>query len=375
MLGWESRRPGGAFGPACEGLVRGLLGLGCRISVVVPGDAAAVVPAVRGPVGAPGTRFRIVRLEERSSAGARGAGPPDPRGEVLRLARRVRPIGLRENFDVIHAHNWMSFPAALELHRSSGKPWVAHVHSTEFARSGEAGDEFIATIEREALRRASRVVCVSRRTAGNVRRRYGVAEAKIRVVHNAIERTSAPTGGAFPHDRPLVLFAGRLTRQKGPGCFLEAAVEVLRKRPEAEFLVAGTGDRLEFLKARALELGIEDRVHFPGFLSPARLSEVYRRASVFVLPSLADPFGRTVLEAALAGVPAVVSRQAGVTEVVSSVVPTDPGDAAGLASRILFLLDSPVYRWRLARRASEEVGHLSWRLSAARCLGVYREVC
>lgn len=377
MLGWEFPPVvAGGLGRACEGLVRGLLGLGCRISLVVPRAGARASGSGTGRPDGAERRFRMIRVDARLAPDRGGPlyGPDLPR-EVLRLARQISPIGRRERFDVIHAHDWMTFPAALELNRLSGRPWIAHVHSTEFARSGENGDAFIATVEREGLRRASRVVCVSRRTAGIVRRRYGVAESRIRVVHNAIDRDAGAPPAAFPHDRALVLFAGRLTRQKGPICFLEAAAQVLEKRPDTEFVMAGAGDRLAFLKRRARELGIEERIEFPGFLPHSRLAELYRRATVYVLPSVAEPFGLTVLEAARAGVAAIVSRQAGVTEVVSSVVPVDPGDAEGLAARIRYLLDSPVYRWRLARRAAEEVGHLTWRHAAARCLGVYREVC
>ena len=377
MLGWEFPPiVAGGLDRACEGLVRGLLGLGCRISLVVPRAGARASGSGTARPEVAERRFRMIRVDARLAPYRGGPlyGPDLPR-EVLRLARRVSPIGRRERFDVVHAHDWMTFPAALELQRLSGRPWIAHVHSTEFARSGENGDPFITTVERESLRRASRVVCVSRRTAGVVRRRYGVAESRIRVIHDAIDQDGGAPPEAFPHDRPLVLFAGRLTRQKGPLCFLEAAARVLEKRPDAEFVMVGAGDRLAFLKRRARELGIEQRVALPGFLSPPRLEALFRRATVYAQPSIAEPFGLTVLEAARAGVPAIVSRQAGVTEVVSSLVPVDPDDAAGLAVRILFLLDSPVYRWRLARRAAREVGHLSWRRAAARCLGVYLEVC
>jgi glycosyltransferase involved in cell wall biosynthesis len=376
MLGWEfPPRVAGGLGRACEGLVRGLLGLGCRIELVLPrGRPGSAVRAARRR-GETARRFRIVRLETRLAPyGGGSLYGPDLRREVLRLAQRVAAIDSRDEFDVIHAHDWMTFPAALELRRRTGRRWIAHVHSTEYARSGEAADPFIVTVEREGLRRADRVICVSRRTADVVRRRYGVEEGRIRVVHNAIHPVDAEAP-AFPHDRPLVLFAGRLTRQKAPAVFLEAAAKVLARMPDVEFVVAGTGDRLEYLERRARELGIESRVAFPGFVAPEDLEELYRRATVYALPSLAEPFGLTVLEAARAGVPAIVSRHAGVHEVLSSLVAMDPGDASGLAERILFLLDAPVYRWLLARGAADEVRRLSWRRVAARCLEIYGEVC
>ena len=194
--------------------------------------------------------------------------------EVARLAEGAAAVARVAAFDVIHAHDWMTYPAAGELHGISGKPWIAHVHSTEFARSGEAGDAFIEAIERDGVRRADRVICVSRRTADVVHRRYGVPATRIRVVHNAIDDDGSDRADHFPNDRPLVLFVGRLTRQKSPACFLEAAGRVLAERADVEFVIAGAGDRLAWLRARAAELGIADRVSFPGFLAPARAGAV-----------------------------------------------------------------------------------------------------
>jgi len=379
MIGWEFPPfLAGGLGVACEGLVRGLRSLGCGISLVLPRRSAqpAAVSEVVVPIDDPS--FRILPVETRLTAYPWGSSEPygpDLPAEVLRFARRVRAASLREDFDVIHAHDWMTFPAAIALHLSSGRPWIAHVHATEFARSAGDGSEFVRTVEREGTRRADRVICVSRRTAGVVHRRYGVSEKKIRVVHNAVDPPGPADERVFPSDRPMVLFVGRLTRQKAPACFLEAARRVLDERPEAQFVIVGSGDRREFLETRAAQLGISDRVSFTGFLPRNRLTELYRRASVFALPSVEEPFGLTVLEAAQRHVPAIVSKNAGVTEVIRSVVTIDPGDAEGLAKRIVYLLDSPVTRWLLARHAAEEVRPLSWRRAAGRCLDVYRELC
>jgi glycosyltransferase involved in cell wall biosynthesis len=378
MIGWEFPPfLAGGLGVACEGLVRGLRSLGCEISLVLPRRPASTggFGGVVVPKGEPA--FRVLPVETQLSAyPSAGADPygPDLPAEVLRFARRVRAASLREDFDVIHAHDWMTFPAAIALHLSSGKAWIAHVHATEFARSTGEGNEFVSTVEREGTRRAARVICVSRRTADVVHRRYGVPEKRIRVVHNAIDPAPRAEERVFPSDCPMVLFAGRLTRQKAPLCFIEAARKVLKERPETQFVVVGTGDRREFLEKRAAQLGIADRVSFTGFLPRARLGELYRRATVFALPSVEEPFGLTVLEAAQRHVAAIVSRNAGVTEVVRSVVTIDPGDAEALARRIVYLLDSPVTRWLLARHAAEEVRTLSWKRAAGRCLDVYREL-
>ena len=380
MLGWEfPPHVAGGLGVACEGLVRGLRSLGCHVALVLPRrpPAAESVTAIADRFPSGSGSLRILPVETRLSAYPEGGGlyGPDLPAQVLRLARRITAASRREEFDVIHAHDWMTFPAAIALHLSSGKPWIAHVHATEFARSAGDGDEFVSTVEREGTRRAARVICVSRRTADVVHTRYGVPDSHIRVVHNAVDPTGPKEARLLPSDRPLVLFVGRLTRQKAPAAFLEAARHVLTERPDAEFVLVGDGDRLPFLKARAVQLGIADRVFFTGFLPRNRLAELYQHASVYALPSVQEPFGLTVLEAAQRHVPAIVSRNAGVTEVLRSVVTVEPGDAEGLARRIVFLLDSPVYRWLLARHAAEEVQGLSWKRAASRCLNVYREVC
>jgi glycosyltransferase involved in cell wall biosynthesis len=269
----------------------------------------------------------------------------------------------------------MTYPAGLAAREESGRPLLAHVHATEFSRSaGQGGDPFIRGIEHAALKRADRVLCVSRFTAGVVRRRYGVDPLRIRIVHNAIDGSVATSPRSDPPGPPLVLFAGRLTRQKGPARFLEAARLVHERRPDARFVMAGAGDRLNWLRSRTDELGLRGAVEFPGFLDRSALTALYGRASVYVLPSVAEPFGLTVLEALRQGVPTVAARLAGVTEVVHSVVRVDAENVEALAGRIMRLLDSPRLRARLSRMGRAEVARMSWRLPAARCLDAYREV-
>jgi glycosyltransferase involved in cell wall biosynthesis len=306
---------------------------------------------------------------------ASGLYGDDLRDEVSRLAAVARVVARQETFDVVHVHDWMTYPAGLAASEGSGRPLLAHVHATEFSRSaGQGGDPFIRAIERAALKRADRVLCVSRFTAGVVRRRYGVDPLRIRIVHNAIDGTVASTPRSEPAGPPLVMFAGRLTRQKGPARFLEAARLIHQRRPDVRFVLAGAGERLNWLRSRTDELGLHDAVEFPGFLDRAALTALYGRASVYVLPSVAEPFGLTVLEALRQGVPTVAARQAGVTEIVHSVVRVDAENVAELAERIVRLLDSPRLRARLSRMGRAEVARMSWQMPAARCLDVYREV-
>lgn len=378
MIGWEfPPAVSGGLGVACEGLVRGLGSLGCEVVLLLPRRPRGSSDRPDASAGSSLASVKMIpsgtRLVPYGSAS--GLYGDDLRDEVSRLAAVARVVARQETFDVVHVHDWMTYPAGLAASEVSGRPLLAHVHATEFSRSaGQGGDPFIRAIEHAALQRADRVLCVSRFTAGVVRRRYGVDPLRIRIVHNAIDGTAAGAPRTEPAGPPLVLFAGRLTRQKGPARFLEAARLVHQRRPEVRFVMAGAGDRLNWLRSRTDELGLTDAVEFPGFLDRSALTALYGRASVYVLPSVAEPFGLTVLEALRQGVPTVAARLAGVTEVVHSVVRVDAQNVEQLAGRIVRLLDSPRLRARLSRMGRAEVARMSWRLPAARCLDAYREV-
>ncbi len=378
MIGWEFPPfVAGGLGVACEGLVRGLRELGAEIVLLLPGRRAPRASRRRTPFAAPAGRgLRIVAIGTplrpyEETGGLYGEQLLD---EVSRLASVARIVAAEERFDVIHAHDWMTFPAAVAARDVSGRPFVAHVHATEYARSGGgAGDPAVSRIEGEGLRRADRVICVSSVTAANVQRHYRVPDSRIRVVHNAIEGGAAVERSAPPAP-PLVLFVGRLTKQKGPARFLEVARRVLDGMPEARFAVAGTGDRLPWLRRRAAELGLSGKLSFLGFVPPDRLPGLYRRASVYVLPSVNEPFGLTVLEAMRPGVPTIAARNAGVHEVVHSAIPVDSADVEEIARQVQLVLASPSLQAELSRRGRAEVAGLTWLEPAARCLEIYREV-
>ncbi|MEP6993738.1 MAG: glycosyltransferase family 4 protein, partial [Acidobacteriota bacterium] len=300
-------------------------------------------------------------------------GPDLPR-EVLRYAAAAAAIAARESFDVIHAHDWLTFLAGIEARRLSGKPLVLHVHATEFDRTGGRGDGFVAAIERVGFAQADRVVAVSSYTAEVVTREYGVPAERIRVVHNAIDARESVGNWSVEETDPLVLFAGRITSQKGPEYFVDAAARVAHEMPRVKFAVAGSGDRMRAMIERVAACGLSDRFLFTGFLAPEELDRLYARADVYVLPSVSEPFGLTALEALQHGTPVIVSKTAGVAEVVRNVLRVDFGDVDGLASRILSVLLFPPLKDALASLGRAEVRRLSWRESAQRCLKVYREL-
>ena len=397
MLGWEyPPRVAGGLGVACAGLVRGLRENGVDVLLLLPpaGRAAPRRARRRGRIGgleivhAPGAR-RLARVDPY----AVGEGPATrgPRGGALYagdVAEAVRAyaaaayaLARRRRFDVVHAHDWMTFPAGLAAKQASGRPLVAHVHATERDRSGgPAFDSPASQIERRALPVADRVVAVSRYTAEVLREQYGVTADRIRVVHNAIDPPAeeAPDASSPPGRRRrgprLVLFAGRVTGQKGPEQFVRAAALVASERRDVRFVLAGAGDRLAAVRAEAEALGLSGRMRFPGFVSRAALDRLYARADVFVMPSRSEPFGLAALEAISRGAPAIVPASSGVAEVVRHALRADFGDVEGLAALILWLLELPGLRERAVASARDEVGRLSWRGAGARCAAVYAEL-
>ncbi len=406
MFGWEFPPAiSGGLGVACEGLVRGLLDRDdTEISLVLPRRSAVtaierlrIIPAAgiepaRGRRGRGRTALRVRRITtplrpylaasfsgEQNAGGARPGRPapnygPDLPRDVLRYAAAAGRIAAREPFDVIHAHDWLTFLAGVEARRASGKPLVLHVHATEFDRAGGGENAFVAAVERFGLAAADRVVAVSAYTADLLSRRYGVPAGRLRVVHNAIDPRALIDDERPESRNPLVLFAGRITSQKGPGYFVEAAARVAAERRDVRFVVAGSGDRMGSMREHVAARGLRKRFRFTGFLPAAELDRLYARADVYVMPSLSEPFGLTALEALQHGTPVIVSRTAGVAEVAPNVLRVDFGDVEDLASKILSVLAFPPLREALSERGRADAQRLSWRDSAARCVAVYREL-
>jgi glycosyltransferase involved in cell wall biosynthesis len=305
-----------------------------------------------------------------------GGYGPGLHTEVESYARAVIEVAKSERFDLIHAHDWMTFPAGQALAQDRRRPLVCHVHACEYDRNDEHRDEHVRGLEQQALVTADRVVCVSRSSANTLERHYELDPSKLRVVHNGVEVPDRGSEGPWPRPQaePTVLFLGRVTRQKDPLAFLEAAARVLAVEPRVTFVLAGSGDLWPRLVERSAELGIASRVRFPGFLEGAEVARMYGAADVFVLPSRSEPFGIAPLEAAARGAAVILTRQSGVAEVLSSALRVDSGDVDGLARQILLLLRRPLLRKNLVRRARGELACLTWDRTAEHLESVFREV-
>jgi glycogen(starch) synthase len=304
--------------------------------------------------------------------GAEDGYDGDLLGKIHQYADRCADITRRELFDVIHAHDWMTFPAAMAIAEFSGRPMVAHVHATEFDRSGEQGNSLVYEIERRGMHAAQRVIAVSERTKQIIVQRYGVPPWKVAVVHNGIEPPSSEIRRQPSHRGKVVLFLGRVTRQKGPEYFIRAAARVAEWMRDVRFVVAGTGDQLPHIVRLTDELGLRELVEFKGFLHGADVDRAYEAADVYAMPSVSEPFGLTALEAVRHGVPVVLSKQSGAAEVLRrGTLKVDSWDVEMMAKMIVSVLRYPSLAETLRRVSANEIRGLTWEEAARKCIRLY----
>ncbi|MCE9635835.1 MAG: glycosyltransferase family 4 protein [Planctomycetes bacterium] len=385
MLGWEyPPHITGGLGTACQGLASALARRGVDVTFLLPwlhadepDDGVRLVAA--GIDDAPAPYGDATPAKAHASARSDNTRRARYAGNMVQAAARfaasAAKLAWRETFDVVHAHDWTAVPAGIAAAASANAPLVVHVHSCEHDRSGPSAAPEIVAIEQAGFDAASRIVCVSRYTASVVRKHYDVDPAKLRVVHNA-----GPAGrvrarrGRRRIAEPVVLFLGRLTYQKGPERFLEAAAIVSQTRSDVRFVVAGTGDLYHRTIERAAALGVGACVHFTGFLGAADVARAYRESDIYVMPSVSEPFGIAPIEAARHGVAVLVSENSGVAEVLPSAITFDPHDSADLAAALLRVLSSTRLRKRLAQRGRTEAAALRWETQAKNLDAVYGEI-
>jgi glycosyltransferase involved in cell wall biosynthesis len=248
------------------------------------------------------------------------------------------------------------------------------VHSTEYDRAGEGASARIVEVERFGMEAATLVIAVSHYTRSIIVGRYAIAPDKVAVVHNGVYPAGALAAYRRAPElagRQVVLYLGRVTYQKGPDYFIEAAAKVLGRAPRAHFVLAGTGDMLPRLQRRVEELGVADRFSFPGFLRGRSVERMFCQADVFVMPSVSEPFGLVALEAMSNRTPVVVSRQSGVAEALRHVLKFDFWDVDDLAAKVIALLRYPEVRREMVARAAEEVTRFQWDAAARRVRELY----
>jgi len=394
MFGWEfSARLSGGLGPACRGITGALSALGHEVILVFPRNDA-VLGSSGGrevdtrPVSSPLTPYLTPasyrplpfrqEKQEAEEEPARGEEyGPDLLSEVIRFGDEASWLARDLAFDVIHAHDWMTAFAAVRAREASGKPLLFHLHSLEFNRRGEDINRNIVEIERYGMERADHIIAVSAFLKNMIVSRYGMPPEKVTVAHNAVDGPPA-TETDHPRtrsDAKTVLFLGRITRQKGPLFFLEAAARVLRDLPETNIIMAGDGDALEDARQKAEDLGIAARVRFPGFLDGEEAKQAFAAADLFVLSSVSEPFGIAPLEAARQGIPVILSRQSGVAEVLKTARRVDFWDTEEMARNILDILTDPDRADALARAVQAEEAGIRWSAAAEKIDRLYRRLC
>ena len=424
MFGWEfPPHIAGGLGTACYGLTRGLARNGVEVIFVVPkayGDEdqrfirvvnASDVDAIYRSGDADSDIWRHVKFMEINSnmvpyispeqweqersrsekvgtlhhdgdvwrerynfSGKYGANLLEEVARYAVVARQVA-IELEGQFDVIHAHDWLTYYAGIAAKEVSGKPLVVHMHATEFDRSGENINTQTYAIERGGMEAADLVMAVSNLTRNIVINKYGIPAEKVMTVHNAVRFAE---GNQEEEERgvkdKIVTFLGRITYQKGPDYFVEAAAKVLKRTKNVRFVMAGSGDMMNHVIRRVARLGIADKFHFTGFLRGADVQKMFALSDVYVMPSVSEPFGISPLEAMKSNVPTIISKQSGVAEVLDYAVKVDYWDVDAMADAIYGLVTYPALGELFARKGLEEVTGLKWNNAAAKIKEGYERV-
>lgn len=280
------------------------------------------------------------------------------------------------DFDVIHSHDWLTYPAGIHAKQVTGKPFVIHVHATDFDRSRGNVNPTVFAIEKDGMNHADHIITVSNLTRRTVIEKYGINPDKVTTVHNAVEPLSQELLNVEvppKHDK-VVTFLGRITMQKGPEYFVEAAAQVLQKVHNVQFVMAGGGDMMEKMIRLAARRGISERFHFAGFLRGKQVYEMLKASDVYIMPSVSEPFGISPLEAMQMGVPSIISKQSGCAEILNNVIKVDYWDTNAIADAIYSIITYPAMYNELREHGLKEVNEIVWKKAGAKVIDIYKRL-
>ncbi|MBU1956553.1 MAG: glycosyltransferase family 4 protein [Patescibacteria group bacterium] len=399
MFGWEfPPHSSGGLGTACLGLTRALANEEVEVIFVLPKKINLNANHVKFIFAENGenklkVQFRAIdsvlqpyltsngyikELDQVTKKTIYGVTLID---EVKRYARQARIIAMNEEFDVIHAHDWLSFYAGVEAKKISGKPLILHFHATEFDRSGGQGaNSEVFALEQEAIKYADSIIAVSNFTKNLLVEKYYISPERIEVVHNAIEEPDEMNLPATLEEikatgTKIVLYLGRITIQKGPDYFIQTAKRVLDIYDgKVLFVVVGSGDMHKQMIDQVAALGISDKVIFTGMLLGEAVTKMFRAADLFVMPSVSEPFGLVPLEAALQNTPSIISKQSGISEVTSHMLKVDFWDIDEMANQIISVLTYGSLQQTLTENAKKEAKKLTWNTPAKKCVALYNKI-
>lgn len=321
--------------------------------------------------------FRYMRTDELGCLEFSGRYPDNLHEEINNYSIVAGVVARDRQFDIIHSHDWLTYPAGIHAKQVSGKPLIIHVHATDFDRSRGNVNPTVYGIEKNGMDYADHIMCVSELTRQTVIQKYHQDPRKVSVMYNAVSPLSQEIMDIVPRKNPkekIVTFLGRITMQKGPEYFVEAAAMVLAKTRNVRFVMAGSGDMLDQMIRLVAERGIADRFHFPGFMKGNEVYEVLKASDVYIMPSVSEPFGITPLEAMQVSVPTIISKQSGCAEILEKCIKVDYWDIHAMADAIYSICTYPALYDYLREEGKREVDGIKWENVGKKVRGIYDEV-
>jgi len=320
--------------------------------------------------------FNYMRLNDLGCIDFSGKYPDNLIEEINNYSIVAGVIARTIPCDVIHSHDWLTYPAGIHAKNVTGKPLVIHVHATDFDRSRGNVNPTVFAIEKDGMENADHIITVSELTRRTVIDKYGISPDKVTTVHNAVIPLSDDLLNLPRRERKdkVITFLGRITMQKGPEYFVEAAAKVLQKNKNVRFVMAGSGDMMDAMIRLAARRNIADRFHFTGFLRGKEVYEMLADSDVYVMPSVSEPFGISPLEAMEMGVPSIISKQSGCAEILNNVIKTDYWDIDAMADAMHALTTYPALHKELRDRGIEEIHGITWEKAGQKVIDIYNKV-
>lgn len=318
--------------------------------------------------------FRYLYTNDLGCIEFSGRYPDNLMEEINNYSICAGVIARTEQHDIIHSHDWLTYSAGIHAKNISGKPLVIHVHATDFDRSRGNVNPQVYGIEKNGMDHADHIICVSNLTRETVISKYHQNPRKVSAVHNAVEPVSKTIEEIQPErhtNQKIVTFLGRITMQKGPEYFVEAASRVLQKTSGVRFVMAGSGDMMEAMIKLVAKRGIADKFHFPGFLKGNQVYRMLKSSDVYVMPSVSEPFGISPLEAMQVGVPSIISKQSGCAEILNYAIKTDYWDIDAMADAIYSIITNPAMHEFLKIQGKNEVDEIKWEYAGKKVRAIY----
>lgn len=320
--------------------------------------------------------FNYLNLNDLGCIEFSGRYPDNLLEEINNYSIVAGVIARTVDCDIIHSHDWLTYPAGIHAKNVTGKPLVIHVHATDFDRSRGNVNPTVFAIEKDGMNNADHIITVSELTRRTVIDKYGINPDKVTTVHNAVIPLSKELLEIPKPDSKdkVITFLGRITMQKGPEYFVEAAAKVLGKTKNVRFVMAGSGDMMDAMIKLVAKRGIADKFHFTGFLKGKQVYEMLKASDVYVMPSVSEPFGISPLEAMEMGVPSIISKQSGCAEILDNVIKTDYWDIDAMADAMHSIVTNPALHKTLHDRGIEEIHGITWEKAGQKVIDIYKKV-